>query len=323
MFLDNVILFSYLIISALCIILINLCAEKYKDSKSLSFFAKPAPFVMQFAFGGLFSSYIVFYSRSASFLNSWPFLLMLAVFFIGNEFFRRRYEKLNFHLSIFFIAVFSYSIFSLPVLINQVGPAIFFLSGMVSLLVTGGLLYLLKWFTPEYIAKNQNWILLTLGSIYVIFNILYFTNIIPPLPLSLKEVGVYHNVIRTEENTYVLFGEKKPWYHFFKKSRFHFQRGFPAYNYGVVFAPANIKLEIYHSWSYFDEEKKSWVEVSRISYPVSGGRDEGYRGYTIKENIWPGEWRVDIMTKHGQIIGQNSFKAIAVDITPRLEAKTK
>src|SRR5438309_4066891 len=44
---------------------------------------------MQFAFGALWSAFLVFYGRSAVFAASWPFLIVLAAIFIGNEVFRR------------------------------------------------------------------------------------------------------------------------------------------------------------------------------------------------------------------------------------------
>jgi hypothetical protein len=42
--------------------------------------------------------------------------------------------------------------------------------------------------------------------------------------------------------------------------------------------------------------------------PVSGGREGGYRGSTVKQRVAPGDWRVDLETAHGQIIGRVSFR---------------
>ena len=41
---------------------------------------------------------------------------------------------------------------------------------------------------------------------------------------------------------------------------------------------------------------------------IFGGRDGGYHTYSIKGNIIPGLWRVDIETERGQIIGREEFK---------------
>src|SRR5215469_10964859 len=45
------------------------------------------PAATQFALGGLWSGFLVFYSRSAVVAQSWPFLLLLTIIFLGNEVF--------------------------------------------------------------------------------------------------------------------------------------------------------------------------------------------------------------------------------------------
>lgn len=299
--LDNLILLSYLIVVALSIIAINLGVKKISYA---------APYAMQFAFGGLFSGYIVFYFRSAAFAISWPFLLMLAVFFIGNEFFRKRYELLAFHLAIFFIAVFSYSVFSLPVIFHRIGADIFILSGLLSLIVVIALVYLIKKLTPERISGHYKTIVGLVATIYFAFNIFYFTNIIPPIPLVLKEAGIYHRVERVGDS-YLFSDEKRPWYSIFTK-KIHLRTGEPAYAYSAVFAPTKLESRIFHRWSFYDKQTGKWVEASRVGFPIVGGRDGGYRGYSIKENIFAGRWRVDVVTERGQVIGRINFRVIDV-----------
>lgn len=36
-------------------------------------------------------------------------------------------------------------------------------------------------------------------------------------------------------------------------------------------------------------------------------RNEGFRGFTKKENIFPGKWRVDIKTERDQVVGRVRF----------------
>jgi hypothetical protein len=40
---------------------------------------------------------------------------------------------------------------------------------------------------------------------------------------------------------------------------------------------------------------------------IAGGREAGYRGYTTKSKLDPGEWRVDVETKDGRVIGRIGF----------------
>ena len=102
--LDNVILFTYLAIAGIAIIVIN----AYPNATV----SRWLPLVMQYAFGGLFSGYVVFYTRSGSLFGSLPFILILIFLLVGNEFFRRRYERKIFQAGMYYIAVFSFSFFS-------------------------------------------------------------------------------------------------------------------------------------------------------------------------------------------------------------------
>lgn len=309
--LDNLVLLAYLVIVAASIAVIN------QSIKYLSFIA---PYAMQFAIGGLFSGYIVFYFRSASLGISWPFLLMLLVFFIGNEFARKHYNQLVFRLAIFFIAVFSYSIFSLPVLFHEIGAAIFVLSGLISLGVVAALVYLIKKFTPKETAGHYRLIAITIGGIYLIFNVFYFTNIIPPIPLAMKESGIYHQVDRLPDG-YSALEEKRKWYDVFG-NKLHTLSGQPLSAYSAVFAPTNLEGRIFHRWSYYDETRAEWIEAGRIGFPIFGGRDSGYRGYSVKENVFPGLWRVDVITERDQVIGRMKFRVIETETPPKLELRT-
>ena len=311
-FLDNLVLLTYLAVIAVCIVLIDLGIKK------VSYIA---PYAMQFAMGGLFSGYVIFYFRSASLTISWPFLLMLLVFFIGNEFFRRHYEVLIFRIAIFFVAVFSYFIFSLPVLFHRLGADVFILSGVLSLAVIAGLTYLIKRLAHQHTPRQYGLIATVIGGIYLVFNLFYFTNIIPPIPLALKDVGIYHRVERVLGD-YVAQEERRPWYDLFGGDKIRLVSGTAVYGYSAVFAPTALEGEIFHRWSFYDDATESWVEMSRISFLILGGRDGGYRGYSIQQNITPGRWRLDVVTARNQIIGRTTFRILEAKTPPVLQLKT-
>lgn len=295
--LDNLVLLFYLFLVALGILSLNFRAGKYSDISA---------YATQFAFGGLFSGFLVFYSRSGSVMASFPFFLMLGVFFVGNEFFREKYKRFNFHLGVFFVAVFSYAIFSLPVLLRRLGSEIFILSGLLSLTVVVALVFLVKKIAPGKFLERRKVTYFTIGGIYLLFNIFYFANIIPPIPLSLKDAGIYRRIEKVGSD-YILYTAERKWYEFWRKNKFEFEPGRPLYAYSEVFAPTKIESQIFHRWYFFDEENGEWVESARVGFPIVGGRDGGYRGYTIKESVWPGKWRVDVVTERGQIVGRINF----------------
>lgn len=302
---DNLIIAFYLILSALGIALTNL---KAKDSTGLlgkirSF----TPALIQFTLGGLFSGFSVIYSRSSAIGASWPFLILIFTLLIGNEFFREKYEKFYFQVSIWYTAVFLYLIFLLPVLFNKIGPDVFLFSGLCSLVLMFFLVGFILKYTPKKTQLEKDILTLSVGVIFVVINIFYFLNLIPPIPLSLKDAGVY-NSIEQQDGNFILIGEKKTlWEKIkpFKTARY--VPGEKLYVFSAVFAPLELNTRIVHQWQYYDRDIKEWKNSSRIEFGIVGGREQGFRGYSFKENIFPGKWRVIVETTRGQVLGRINF----------------
>lgn len=316
---ENIAIILYLFIAGVSILFINAHEVGYFKSRIFDKYAKIVPIILQFTFGGLFSVFIVFYSRSASIIVSWPFILFLAGLFIGNEMFKKRYLRLTFQISIFFIALFSYLIFAVPIIVGRIGPEVFIVGGLLSLVLIFFGVSVIHRFMPTKLRHSRNLLIYSIGGIYLIFNILYFTNIIPPIPLSLKEGGIYHNIIRDEAGQYVASFEPAPWYRFGDfNDTFHWKPGTAVYNYSSVFSPAKFATDIAHRWSYFDDEQSKWIMTDKIGFTVFGGRGSGYRGYTFKKNIIPGKWKVEVITDRGQVLGRTVFNVIEVKEAPEL-----
>lgn len=342
---ENLVIVSYLAIALVCIIfinyyegreyvlleddslrsklkrLINFKKHKEKVLEKISIFA---PFLLQLVFGGLFSVFVVFYTRSASIFNSWPFILFLFLLLIGNEFFREKYSKISFQLLILFIAVFSYSVFFVPIVLGKMGVFSFLLSGFLSLAIITLVFRIVRFFIPKKLELAKESIWKGIVFIYLVFNFLYFSNIIPPIPLSLTDDGVFHSLQRLG-STYQVEYEPAPWYQIFndEDSTVRWRPGARVYYYSAIFAPTKISTKIYHKWSFFDEKKSKWVEKSLLNYPIMGGRDEGYRGYSYKSGLAEGDWRVEVVTERGQVLGRKDFKIIEVGIKPKLKKSEK
>ena len=322
--LGNLALFSYLVIAGGSIALMQLHESGRVYSSRFQNIAPLFSLLIQFAFGGLFSGYFVFYSRSGSLTGSLLFLILILVLLIGNEFFRTRYKKLVFQVSIFFAALFSFVIFFIPVLTSTMGVEVFLFSGAVSILLIAILAYGLFRIAPTRFMEEKNTLLKSIGGIFLFINVLYFANIIPPIPLSLKDIGVYHRVEKRDGGGYVVYKEESPLKIFEVWDMvFHYTPGEPVYVYSSVFAPTNLNTNIFHQWQYFDDAEKKWVTASNISFPITGGRDEGYRGYSFKEDIFPGKWRVDVVTARGQIVGRVNFTIVSVEYPLILFAEEK
>ncbi len=203
------------------------------------------------------------------------------------------------------------------------GAGVFILSGLVSLVLMGGFLAFFVRISPVQLRAHWRMLTVSIGLVYVVFNVLYFTNIIPPIPLSLKEIGVYHTVAWETNGAYRFTYELEKRFYFFERpSRtFHRIAEAPVYVYSAVFAPTDLKTKIFHRWSYFDERRNIWVTTDNLSFVIVGGRDGGWRGFTMKQNISPATWRVEVMTDRDQLLGRTTFGVITASEAPELISK--
>jgi hypothetical protein len=181
---------------------------------------------------------------------------------------------------------------------------------------------LLERVVPNFVLLQKRHTVFSIGLIYVTLNFLYFTNIIPPIPLSLKEVGIFQNVIRHDNGLYDLTYEKPEWWDVFRKSdrTVHYSAGEPIFCYTSVFAPSRLGTKIYHRWDYYDEKAGAWKNYGRFEYPIQGGRGDGYRGYTQVSNVHEGVWRCTVETERGQVLGREKFDVV---IGPRPPLMTR
>ncbi len=320
LWLDNLILLAYLVVSGAGIILLNAYWSGSRHYRFLDPYASFLPLPIQFAFGGLFSGFFIFYSRSGSLAGSWPFLLFLAFLLVGNEFFRRRYFRLTFQMGVFFVALFSYAAFAVPVVWGKMGADVFLISGLAALSAVLAVIRILARVSAARFHHSQKTLFGTMGAIYLMFNLLFFTNLIPPIPLSLKEIVVAHSALRLN-GAYEIGFEPAPRRLFFQEySRlFHRVGSEPVYVYSAVFAPTALETKILHRWQAWDDKTSAWRETDRIAFQIVGGRDGGYRGFSFKENLAPGKWRVDVITERGQLIGRTMFRVVETGSSPEVK----
>jgi hypothetical protein len=285
--------------------------NKTQDRKSIHFWLVT---ILQFTFGGLLSTYLVFYFRSTTLSVTWPFLLILAVAFIANERFKHHYDRLTFQISLFYMAIFAFSIFIIPVIVRSIEAWVFITSGIVSLFIIWIFLKWLKRVAKERFIENRKALALSICGIFITVNVLYFFNLIPPIPLSLKYGGIYHDVSKNSAGNYVLLREPKGWLDYFSiNKKVHLTPGEYLYAYSAIFSPAAFRTDILHEWQYFDEKSGSWVTTSIVTLPTVGGREGGYRTYSRKSDLSLGKWRVNVETKNGKVVGRLGFNVVPYD----------
>lgn len=325
---ENTWIFGHIIIVGIFIILIHIKESAEGDERNPDKIHFWYVNILQFFFGGLLSTYLVFYFRSTDIFVTWPFIALLVIAFIANESFKKHYVRLSFQVSLFFLSVYSFAIFLIPVLIHKIGIWVFLASGLVSLVFIFIFSTILFYFIKnKFFLDNKDTkktILISVLSIFTLVNILYFTNLIPPIPLSLKDAGMYHFVQRNSTGNYDVTFEDKGWRRYFQLyPDFSQVNGTPIYAFSAIFSPKDLNLVIVHEWQHYNESRGKWITSSVINLPVVGGRDIGFRTYSMRSNLEAGKWRVNIETQDGHIIGRLRFNLITSDIEPVLSNTIK
>jgi len=320
---ENLWILGHIIIVGLFIILVHVKERKEGDERNPS----KAHFwyvnILQFFFGGLLSTFLVFYFRSTDIFTTWPFLFILALAFVANDSFKRHYTRFSFQISLFFLSIYSFMIFLVPVVLHKIGDWVFLLSGFLSLIIISFFVLALFYFGKDKFSKNKKIIPLLITIIFIVINVLYFTNLIPPIPLSLKDGGVYHSISNSNGNYNVSY-ENHGWKSYFQLyQKFDKTPDSPVYVYSAIFSPKYLNITIIHEWQYYDQIKKKWVTSSTIRLNVIGGREDGFRTYSMRSNLTNGKWRVNIKTETDQIIGCVRFNIIPTGTEPVLFSSVK
>lgn len=272
---------------------------------SMNYLRIVAPLIVQLTFGALLSATLIFYWFSGSFIASWPLFLLLVALMAGNDVFREHYLRPTVQIAVFYFVLFSTLATALPSLIGSISPTVFVVGGVVSLVLMAGYLILLFRVRPDLrFMRPSPWI--SMGGIFVLMNAAYFLNIIPPIPLSLTESGVYYSVER-RGSEYILEAPETSWLNAMLPGQtIELVPGQRVYAYASIFAPVDLNTTVIHDWQRLTDD--GWVSVNRLSYSIVGGRQDGYRGYSYITNHSEGKWRVDVETLRGQVIGRISFE---------------
>lgn len=322
-FWENFWVLGHLVIVTTCALMINLIentsGHDEEDPGKLHFWLVN---VMQFFFGGIFSTFLVFYFRSGSIATDWPFILLLAIAFVANERLKRHYARLAFQIALLFLSYYAFAIYVMPILFHEISTPVFLLSGAVSLATIGLFIFVLRKFSHERFVGGAKWLSrLFVAIIFIGVNILYFFNLIPPLPLSLKDAGIYQSLVVNGPGNYTVQYEDQGWFKYFEWSpTIDVVPGSPLYAYTAIFSPTSFNTNIMHVWQYYDPTQNgggAWVTQARVSLATTGGADGGYRTYSLMPDVAPGAWRVEVETPRGQIIGELRFN-VATSTAPQL-----
>ena len=263
--------------------------------------------IFHFLQGALLSAFTIFYFKSTSFTASFIFLLVFSALLVLNEleFFQKRGPLIK--STLFSTTLLSYVLGYFPMVIGQLGLWVFILSLLLSLVVNFSVIFFLirrdgapsKKLTKEAFA-------IPVLSIHALFLFLYLFKAIPPLPLSIKSIGIYHNV-KKQYPKYILT-HQKPWWKFWHKGDqdFFAKKGDKVFVFTKIYAPRGFKDKIY--LKFLKKTKNGYRKSDRIPLTISGGRKGGFRGYAYKKNYDYVPYKVIVETEQGLEIGRVAFQ---------------
>ncbi|MCB0272244.1 MAG: DUF2914 domain-containing protein [Bdellovibrionales bacterium] len=263
--------------------------------------------LLQFFMGGLLSAYTLFYFKSSSSWMVLTFVLVLLLLMVLNEKKGLLDARFPIRYAMVSLCVCSFLIYLVPIVLRALSFWTFLLSIFLSILVYFVWMKLLipraQWKTFASIKKIIAGIVVP-----IVFLVLYSFKLVPPVPLAALTMGVYHDV-QKKDDTYMLY-YNRPWYLFWQKGdqTFYTKEGDKVWFFTSVFAPTDLKHEIYVKWQ--KREQNGWQTSDRIPIEIRGGRDEGYRGVAYKKNYSNGIWRILLETEDERELGRLSFEIL-------------
>lgn len=317
---DLTILCSHMTSLTIVLYLYNLADDGKWKNTFLERFEEYFPLAIQFFFGGLSSAYVIYFSRSVSLSKTISFFVILLALLFANELLKKRISNKYLQFSVYFFISFTFFTFMIPVIFKEMNSTVFFISGLVSLTITLSLITIIYRKSPSTREEIRLGKLIgIIVTMYITINLFYYFNLIPPVPLALDAGMVAHNIEKVDSK-YVVTYERDDWYVFWRDHRLEFikQPNESVYVFTSIFAPTEIKKNVVHRWKAYNTQTESWDITDEIGYKITGGRNQGFRGYTYKEHVKPGLWKVDVITDDGLLIGVIDFEIIT---NPNLKPK--
>lgn len=269
---------------------------------------------LHFILGSLLNSYAIFYFKSSSALTSFLFVVILMALLIINEFMRYGSARARVHVAFLGLCAVSFLVSLTPIVLGFIGVVPFLAANAAAAALFYGY--------HRWLKADVKLVARPLAITQAVFALLYFLQVIPPVPLSVTYMGIFHDV-RKKDGGYELVYTRSRWKFWQSGDQtFEARPGDVIHCFAQVFSPSGFKDQLQVRWLHH-HERLGWQSSDAIPLAIVGGRSEGFRGVTKKSNYQPGRWRVQVETRDGREVGRISFTVVQdPDEGPR-EEKTK
>lgn len=306
-------------------------------------------FLQHFLLGSLFSIYSLFFLKSASLFSSALFVALLMAVMVANELKSVQKGGLDTKIALFVVCLFCFYSLLIPIILGHVGLIPFLLSFGATLaslgLIYKGLhkhlpsadlhrrltipgfgtaalfliLYLVGLIPPVPLAAVKMGVYHKIEkarSGYVLAEERPFWDFLTPGSYFMKGLAADNAAPAPEGQAYVPVADKyvlyheRPWWKFWRSGDQDFvaRPGDKIHFFVAIFSPGRFADTVFVRWQFYDA-KRGWQGSDRLPVSVTGGRKEGFRGFTTKQNFdfGTGEWRVSVETNDGREIGRLYF----------------
>lgn len=274
--------------------------------------------VTHFFLGSLLSAFTIFFLKSGTLVSSFLFLAIIAGALVANEFSEFRAFGLIIRVVLYSVCLISYAVAIVPVFWGRIGLVQFLtaLLGSVGFFALFTLIFFKRGFAQTWIRQQ---VIYPFAATFVSFILLYTIGAIPPVPLSLTHLGIYRSVERSSGNYKVTYARPKWKFWQSGDQTFVYRKGERVYTFFSVFSPGGFREDVQVRWLSYSPGS-GWSKSDAVPVGISGGREQGYRGFAYKQAVKPGLWQVRIETNDGREIGRLSFE-IVEDEDPQSERK--
>ena len=270
---------------------------------------------LHFMLGTLLNAYALFYIKSGSGVTTVLFFAVISALLAVNELpsVRRLGPVVLYGLYSFCLT--SYFAYLYPVLFGRIRSWMFVLAVLTAAVPLALVTRVHHKRTGDRRQVVRHALIPAIG-VQVLLLVLYAFRLIPPVPLSLMEIGIYHDVARQADGSYHVSYDTPPFYRFWSHddTRFRARTGDRMFAFFRVFAPRGFRDDIRVAWLY-EQPRGGWTSAGDVPIAVTGGRDGGFAGYSFKQNWRPGDWRVIVASIDGREIGRRNF-TVRADADP-------
>ena len=273
---------------------------------------------MHFLLGTLLNQFTLLYLRSSCGLSAFLFMSALCGLLVANELPRFRERGPVVRFALFSLCATSYFTIVLSILLGFISQWLFVSAVILSCVALGWLLRRLC-VRPDDVPATRRRLGGPAAGVQALLVAAYFAGAIPPVPLSLQFIGIYHEVVppgmqeasvagdAATPRTYLLKHER-PWWKVWQHGDQDFaaRPGDVVYCFARIFAPRGFRDAVFVHW-WMRRGAGGWLDQGKAQLTISGGRGEGFRAFATKKNYQPGRWRVAIETADGRTIGAIRF----------------